>query len=133
MPDAPLAVLPKGPFPRHKHEKAAIRVSPLLIELSDLDADTVYARLESRPEGLTGEEADARLAEHGPNILAKDRRPGLGKLLWHAVLNPLVILLGALALVSLATGDARSVIMMGCMIVLGVGLKLFQEAKASSA
>jgi hypothetical protein len=32
-----------------------------------------------------------RLAEHGPNVLAKDQRPSVGRLLWHAVLNPLVI------------------------------------------
>ena len=133
MLEAPLAVLPKGPFPRHKHEKAAIHVSPLLIELADVDVDAVYARLESRPTGLTAEEAAARLAEYGPNVLAKDRRPGLVKLLWHAVLNPLVVLLGVLATISLATGDARSAIMMGCMIALGVGLKLFQEAKAGGA
>jgi Mg2+-importing ATPase len=98
-----------------------------------MDPDAVYARLRTRPGGLTSEEASARLAEQGPNVLAKDQRPGLGKLLWRAVLNPLVILLGVLATVSLATGDVRSAVMMGCMIALGVGLKLFQEAKASSA
>jgi Mg2+-importing ATPase len=95
--------------------------------------DAVYARLSTRPEGLSPEEASARLAEHGPNVLAKDQRPSVGRLLWHAVLNPLVILLGVLATVSLATGDGRSAVMMACMIALSVGLKLFQEAKATSA
>ncbi len=93
----------------------------------------VYERLRTRPEGLTAEEASTRLAEHGPNVLAKDQRPGLGVLLWRAVLNPLVLLLAVLATVSFATGDARSAVMMTCMIALSVGLKLFQEAKATSA
>ena len=47
--------------------------------------------------------------------------------------NPLVILLAVLATVSFATGDARAATMMLLMIVLSVGLKLIQEAKASSA
>ena len=57
----------------------------------------------------------------------------LVRLLWHAVLNPLVILLAVLASISFATGDPRAGIMMSLMIALGVGLKLIQEAKADSA
>lgn len=129
----PSAVLPKKPFAAHLHPKAQIRVSPLLIECAQADTGAVYAQLRTRPEGLTSDEASARLAEHGPNVLAKDRRPGFGTLLWHAVLNPLVILLGVLATVSLATGDAQSAVIMACMIALSVGLKLFQEAKATNA
>ena len=133
MPKLPSAVLPKKPFATHPHERAGIRVSPVLLESAGIEPDAVYARLGTRPQGLTSEEASARLAEHGPNVLAKDQRPSLGVLLWHAVLNPLVILLGVLATISVATGDARSAVVMACMIALSVGLKLFQEAKASSA
>jgi Mg2+-importing ATPase len=133
MPRLPSAVLPKGPFAAPRPQKAAIRVAPLLVESAEVDVEAVYARLRTRPEGLTPEEADARLADHGPNVLARDQRPGLGSLLWHAILNPLVLLLGILAAVSLATGDARSATMMACMIALSVGLKLFQEAKAGNA
>jgi len=133
MPKLPSAVLPKRPFAPHPHERAAIRVSPVLVESAGIEPAAVYARLRTRAEGLTVEEASARLAEHGPNILARDQRPSLGMLLWRAVLNPLVILLGVLATVSFSTGDARSAVMMVCMIALSVGLKLFQEAKASDA
>jgi Mg2+-importing ATPase len=98
-----------------------------------MDAAGVYARLGTRPEGLTTEEAAERLTEHGPNVLARDQRAGIGRLLWHAVLNPLVILLAVLASISFATGDARAGIVMSLMIALGVGLKLVQEAKADSA
>jgi Mg2+-importing ATPase len=133
MPELPSAVLPKRPFATHPHERAAIRVSPLLLESAGLDPDAVYARLRTRSGGLTADEAAARLVEHGPNVLAKDHPPSVGILLWRAVLNPLVILLGVLATVSFATGDARSAVMMVCMIALSVGLKLFQEARASDA
>jgi P-type Mg2+ transporter len=114
-------------------EKPKIQVSQIVVESAALDAPGVYARLSTRPEGLTAAEATTRLAEHGPNVLAKDQRTGLGKLLWHAILNPLVILLAVLATISFATGDARAGIVMSLMIALGVGLKLIQEAKADNA
>lgn len=126
-------ILPKHLFTAIRREKPKIAVSPILVESAALDAAGVLARLATRPEGLTAEEAAARLAEHGPNVLAKDQRPGIGKLLWHAAINPLVILLAVLATVSFATGDARAGIVMSLMIALGVGLKLIQEAKADSA
>ena len=66
--------------------------------------------------------AAARLIEYGPNVLAKDQRSGIGKLLWRAAINPLVILLVVLATISFATGDARAGIVISLMITLGVGL-----------
>jgi cation transport ATPase-like protein len=73
MSEIPSSVLPKRALATHRHERAAIRVSALVIESAGIDASAVYARLRTRPEGLTLEEASARLAEHGPNVLAKDQ------------------------------------------------------------
>ena len=129
----PSAHLPKKLLAAGKHQQREIRVAPLVIESAALDAAAVYARLATRPEGLTTAEADARLLEHGPNVLAQDKPPGLLRLLARAVLDPLVILLAALATVSAATGDFRSAVMMLAMIALSVGLKLVQEAKANGA
>ena len=117
----PTTILPKGLLSGTRREKPQIRVSQTLIESAAMDAAGVYSRLRTRPEGLTTEGAEARLAQHGPNVLAKDQRPGIGKLLWHAVLNPLVVLLAVLAAVSFATGDARAGVVMSLMIVMGVG------------
>jgi hypothetical protein len=72
--------------------KPAIRVAPLVLEAAALDAAAVYGRLATRAEGLTAAEAAARLSEHGPNVLARDQRPGFLRLLWRSVINPLVIL-----------------------------------------
>jgi Mg2+-importing ATPase len=108
-------------------------VSKALVAAAALDTGEVYAHLKTRPEGLTENEADARLKEHGPNVLARDRPPGFVSLLWHALVNPLVILLVVLATVSFATGDPRAATVMLLMIALSVGLKLTQEAKASGA
>ena len=126
-------VLPKKLLATRQQEKRAIHVSPIVVESAAQDVDGVYRLLHTRATGLTADEAAARLREHGPNTLAKDQRPGILKLFWHAVLNPLVILLAVLATLSFATGDLRAGGMMLLMIALSVGLKLVQEAKANSA
>ncbi len=133
MPKVHPTVLPKHVFAAIRHDRPHIQVSPAVVESAALDAAGVYQRFATRPTGLTATEAQSRLAEHGPNVLAKDQRVGLGKLLAMSVLNPLVVLLAVLASVSFATGDFRAGTMMGVMIALGVGLKLIQEARADSA
>jgi Mg2+-importing ATPase len=127
-----VGILPKTLLAK-SHEKRSMRVSPTLVESAALDVAGVYALLKTCPEGLTTDEADTRLAQYGQNILARDQRPGILTLFWRAVRNPLVILLAVLAAVSFATGDPRAATMMLLMIVLSVGLRLIQEAKASSA
>lgn len=129
----PSPVLPKRIFAGISHDRRSSEVSPNLSELATLRPEDVYRRLTTRPAGLSGDEAEQRFSEYGPNILAKDRRVGVGRLLWHAILNPLVVLLATLSMVSFATGDPRAGTMMSLMILLGVGLKLIQEAKADSA
>ncbi len=129
----PPSRLPKNLLTGGRREKAQIQVSQIVVASAALDVTGVYARLGTSPEGLTTDQAAARLSEYGPNVLAKDHRAGIGKLLWHAVLNPLVILLAVLVAISFATGDARAGIVMSMMIALGVGLKLIQEAKADNA
>lgn len=126
------AILPQTLLAK-SHEKHAMRVSPALVDTVALDVAGIFAYLKTRPDGLTREEAETRLAEHGLNVLAKDQSPGFVSLLWHAVRNPLVVLLAVLAAVSDATGDERSATMMLLMIALSVSLTLTQEAKASNA
>src|SRR6267142_948452 len=92
-------------------------------ELAAVEAAVALQRLGTSPEGLTSEEAALRLERHGPNVVAEDQHHGRLRLFVRACLNPLVLLLAVLALVSLATGDARAAVVMTFMIVLGVGLR----------
>ena len=125
-------VLPKGIFAALRRQPPPIRVAPILIESASLTSELVYQRLRTRATGLSADEAEARLTEQGPNIVAADGRKSFWLLLWHAVINPLVLLLGVLATISFATGDARAGIVMSVMIALGVGLRLFQERRADT-
>ncbi len=126
-------IVPKALFAGMSQNKPSIQVSQALVDSAKLDAEGVFRQFETQREGLSGSLASSRLAASGPNVLAKDQRVGIGLLVWHAALNPLVLLLAVLAAISFATGDARAGTVMSVMIGLGVGLKLVQEAKADSA
>ncbi len=108
-------------------------LSDQLLQAAHADAGIAVASLRTRPTGLTQEEAEQRLEQHGPNAVARDEGHGRWALLGKALINPLVILLTLLATVSLLTGDARAAIVMGLMVVLGVSLRFVQEARADSA
>ena len=116
-----------------KRAGSEIRVSPLLIEASQLSPEEVFQKLNSSLNGLSGEEAALRLAQSGPNSVAQEKRLGWLSFLYRAILNPLVILLAALSLISTLTGDARAAIVMLMMVVLGVFLRFFQEVRADAA
>lgn len=126
-------ILPKSIFGLFRHERPHKPVSASLIQAATIEVAALYEQLASSTEGLSTEQAHSRLEKHGPNVLAKDSRPGILVMLWYSVLNPVVILLAILSCVSVITGDYRAAVMMAFMIVIGVGLKLFQEAKADSA
>ncbi len=74
MAHTPSAVLPKAMLTGHRRD-APIRVSPILLEVASVEPAAVHARLATRTEGMTSGEAAARLAAHGPNMLARDQRP----------------------------------------------------------
>lgn len=83
--------------------------------------------------GLSTAEARERLAKYGPNQAAAAKRITLAARLLDAVKNPLVLLLFVLGSISYATDDVRSAVVIIGMAVLGVTLKVIQEAKADTA
>ena len=126
-------MLPRNLRRAPRHVSSSIRVSPLLAELAEAEPADALERLGSSQDGLSEEEAARRLERYGPNVVASDERHTRLRLLLRACLNPLVLLLAVLAIVSLATGDVRAAAVMAVMIVLGVSLRFAQEARADAA
>jgi Mg2+-importing ATPase len=93
----------------------------------------VLTRLETSSAGLSDEEAARRLEEHGPNSVAHEETHVRLRLLGKALINPLVVLLIVLSIVSFLTGDPRAGTVMAIMVLLGVVLRFVQEARADSA
>jgi Mg2+-importing ATPase len=110
-----------------------IRVSQRLLESARLPREELFRLLESRPEGLSGEEVEERRRRYGANEVAREKKRSLPARLWDNVKNPLVILLAVLGAISLATGDLRATAVIGAMVVLGVVLRFFQELRADNA
>jgi magnesium-transporting ATPase (P-type) len=126
-----------SPPPPPKRKPASGRVSTQLVEAGRMEAGEALRKLESGPEGLTEAVAEERLAETGPNEVSTEKRHNWAIRLFHAVRNPLVILLTVLAIISFSTaGETSDFVgawLMVLMVILGVGLRFIQESKADSA
>jgi Mg2+-importing ATPase len=134
----PTSVLPKVLL-RYMEKKSfqKIQVSPELIGAAKQSPDEVFQKLQSSPQGLTQEEAQRRLEQYGPNTLGQEKQHTRLKILGKAVINPLVILLLALATVTYLTAEEPSdqigAYVMLLMVVLAVTLRFAQELRADSA
>ena len=104
-----------------------------LADLCGRSAPDALRELGSRPEGLTGAEAEERLKEHGRNELAHVAREGFWRDILRRCRSPLVIQLLAIGGISMAIGEMRSAIIVGGMVALSVGLSYVQERKSSKA
>jgi Mg2+-importing ATPase len=112
---------------------ANIRVSPALNEAARADTHNVFQALRTSINGLTQVETEERLAQYGPNEVAREKRYTSLDRLYLACRNPLVVLLTLLAVLSFATGDFRAGTVMLLMVVLGVSLRFVQETRAGNA
>jgi Mg2+-importing ATPase len=104
-----------------------------LTQFATSDINDILQGVKTSPSGLTKEEVERRIEEHGPNTVVQEKRYGRLHLLGKALINPLVVLLSILAIVSALTGDMRAAFVVALMVVLGVLLRFIQEAKADSA
>ena len=102
------------------------------MDAAALPADEVLARLESDPEGLSRDEARARLSAVGANALRSHGARPFDVLL-RQLRNPLLILLVAAAVASFAVGERTSALIILLIILLSVGLGFFNEYRSELA
>jgi len=110
-----------------------VRFSAFLLELSKSDNAAVLDKLSSRMEGLASAEVETRRARDGLNEIARGKGASGFSRLTGNIKNPLVLLLSALGVLSYLTGDSRATVVIFAMVVLGVALRFFQEARADHA
>lgn len=104
-----------------------------LLQLCAMGTDEVFKTLGSREQGLNASEVEERAAEFGANVIFTKQKIGFAGEIWERVKNPLVIQLLAICLISALMGDLRSVLVVGGMILLSVGLAYFQEKRSDLA
>ncbi|MEJ1160934.1 cation-translocating P-type ATPase [Prosthecomicrobium sp. N25] len=98
-----------------------------------LEAADVFARLSTTAGGLGAEEAEERLARHGPNRLPSPPRPGAIRRLVAQVRNPLVLVLVGAAAVSAAIGHPTDALVTLGVVVVNALIGFLQEGRAERA
>jgi magnesium-transporting ATPase (P-type) len=93
----------------------------------------VYAELQSGVDGLDEQEAGRRLAYYGPNTLPVKEPPTIWAILLHQVLNPLIFILLAAAVASVAIGEGADAVFILIVIALNSGLGAYQEYQAEKS
>ena len=100
--------------------------------------EEVLAEVKSSAEGLTGEEAAARLAEYGKNKLAEKKKVPLIVRFFKQMADPMILVLIAAAVVSLVTAiinkeDFADPIIIMTVVIINAILGVYQENKAEKA
>jgi len=128
---------PAASAPPSKRKAPNVRVPSRLAEAARMEAAEALTLLGTSMEGLTESVAAERLEQLGPNEVSSEKRHDWATRLFHAVRNPLVILLTILAIISFSTAQETSDFvgawLMVLMVLLGVALRFIQESKADSA
>lgn len=95
--------------------------------------DAVCRELDTTRKGLTDDEATQRLMQYGVNALPIKKPPTAWEILLHQVLNPLIFILIAAAVASLAIGEITDAVFILLVIVINSGLGAYQEYNAEKS
>jgi Ca2+-transporting ATPase len=98
-----------------------------------LSIEDALAQLDARREGLAGEEATRRLAEHGPNELQASTRTSAWRTFAAQFENVLILILLAATLVSGFLGHTLEAVVITVIVLFAVLLGFIQEHRAGRA
>lgn len=118
-------------FKNNYQSKPAGRTSQP-ISWHTLSEEDLFLTLNSRPEGLRGDEASARQAAYGKNILPGHRAPGVFTIILHQFLSPLIYILLAAGVVSVALKEFKDAAFIFGIVLLNAAIGAFQEWKAET-
>jgi Mg2+-importing ATPase len=101
--------------------------------LYTLDRPSLLAELATSADGLTTEQAERRLREHGANESVSAPRLGSFRQLVLLLTDPLVLILLAASLISAVLGQQLSAIIIVVIVLLSVALNFLQTARSQRA
>ena len=98
-----------------------------------LDSNDVLKDLGTSEQGLSSAEAQLRLAQHGPNLLAEEAPVSRLKLLLHQFVNPLVYILLIAAAVTAFLCEYKDTIVILVAVAIRTVIGYTQELKAEGS
>ncbi len=87
----------------------------------------------AEPFGLTAREAESRLRQFGPNEPAQANQGSFLFDLWHALANPLVVILMIAAIVSAFLGEKVDATIIAVIVLLSTAINLGQSYRSQNA
>jgi Ca2+-transporting ATPase len=112
---------------------SAVETSPTAPWYVQDAADVTASFSTDRDRGLSQAEASRRLAEHGPNSIAAEPSPSIWQVAWAQVIDPMNIMLVAVAVISLFINQVSVGILVGILVILNVVMGARQELKAKAS
>lgn len=106
----------------------------ILKKLSDASSeglDQLMRSLDSGLGGLTNEQVERKRKQYGPNVVVTSGTPPWYIQLFHCFINPFNLVLLALSIISLVTGDMASVAIMSTMVLISVFIRFVQEYRSA--
>ena len=104
-----------------------------LLEICAMTNEDAVSKLESNIQGLNSTQAKARLDEYGRNDLAHTKVLGFWADIFQRIKSPLVVQLLIIVIVSGFIGEIASTVIVGCMLLLSVGLSYILDKRSNKA
>ena len=123
----------RGPHPRQARAAVGPSTDARLAALGNQPPEQVLAQLETGQAGLSELEAERRRRHYGPNEIPRQGTASWPLQLLASVRNPLVLLLTALAVLSLLSGEAESALIILTIVIFSVILRFSQDYRSSRA
>ena len=96
-------------------------------------ADESFSKMDVSREGLDSDESEKRFNFYGPNNLPEGKKITLRQIILNQLINPLIFILIAAAVVSLVIGEAKDAIFIFIVIILNSALGTYQEYNAEKS
>jgi len=98
-----------------------------------ISADEVVDQLDSTTQGISSEEAEARLRQYGPNSLPRSEPPSLLKIFLYQFVSPLIYVLVAAAIFSLVIREWSDAAFITGVLLINAIIGTIQEFSAQRA
>ncbi|HEY4487757.1 MAG TPA: cation-transporting P-type ATPase, partial [Candidatus Paceibacterota bacterium] len=93
----------------------------------------LFERLRSSEEGLTQKEAEARLKEHGPNVLPEGEGHSVFHLFFSQFNSPLMYIMIAATAISFVLGNTVEAVFIFVVMISNALVGFYQEHKANQS